>query len=171
MLAIGCYEPRPPRRRLQDVNLELESIIAAAGYTRHFTPAQHIRGQVCAEASKALPGLLWGWALGPVLLALLCWVRQRLLYRAMLREIGDAAARLREFEQVDMLAASGLDPSSDTRTRLLDLRKEAYDDVVQPLEPFVVVIILFAIPQIVGVTSGCQDESQAAFNQVGLTWD
>ena len=51
------------------------------------------------------------------------------------------------------------------QARLLELTRQAYDDVVKPLEMFVVVIFLFAAPQIVGITSGCKDQTQVAVTQ------
>ena len=119
---------------------------------------------------KALPGLLWGWALGPVTLAFLGWISQRVLYRRLLKEWADAAARNRDFDETDVMAVVGLDSTVGIRAQLLGLTKQAYDDVVEPLERYVVVIFLFVIPQAVGLTGACTMQTQAAYHQ-GWTGD
>ena len=149
---------------LSIASLEAE-VYAAEGKYGAFSTAQSAKFNQLFEAHKALPGLLWGWALGPVVLAFLSWIYQRVLYRELLNEWEDAKARHRIFEATDALAAIGLDPGSDTRARLLELTRQAYDEVVKPLELFVVVIFLFTIPQIIGLTPGCKDQTLAAFNQ------
>ena len=134
--------------RCRDLNLEIYDII----YT------DDPRLNQLWEAYYGLPGLLWGWALGPVALAFLFWVRQRFLYRTLIKQWDEATARNQAFDYADGL----LDPGSDTRARLLELRKQAYDELVQPLGPYVIAIFLFAIPQAVIVTDACVDETQAA---------
>ena len=49
-------------------------------------------------------------------------------------------------------ASIGLDPQLGTRARLLELQRLAYTDVAEPLEPYVLVIMLFAIPQVIGIS-------------------
>ena len=40
----------------------------------------------------------------------------------------------------DTMAALGLDGVSDTRGRLLELKRRGYQEVVRPLEPFIIVV-------------------------------
>ena len=155
--------------RCQDLGDDVASleaeVYAAEGRHGNFSTAQKTRHDQLFEAYEALPAQLWGWALGPVVLAFLSWIFQRLLHHEMVQGWEDAKARHRAFEQTDALAAIGLDPSSDTGAKLLELIKLAYDEVVQPLELFVVVIFLFTVPQIIGVTPGCKGQTQATFDQ------
>ena len=147
--------------RCRDVTLDLAAEVAVDGDRRSVIAADARHAEL-RQRLNALPGLLWGWALGPVTLAFLGWIGQRLLYRSLLKEWANAAARDQTFAETDMIAAVGLDPTVGIRAQLLELTKQAYDDVVEPLERFVVVIFLFAIPQVVGVTEACAEQTQAA---------
>ena len=145
-------------------DLELQQAggkIAAVDY--HYKAASASQLQAYREivrASVSLRGVLWGWALGPAALATLGWIYQRLLYRALLKDWARATARNDNFEEADAMVMIGLDPQSETRSKLLQLRKEAYDDVVKPLEPYIVVIILFMIPQAIAVSKECQVQTK-----------
>ena len=150
--------------RCHDVTLELAAEYAVDGDRRSVIDADATVSEI-HQRLKALPGLLWGWALGPVTLAFLGWIGQRVLYRSLLKEWADAAARNRAFDETDMMAAVGLDPIVGIRAQLLGLTKQAYDDVVKPLERYVVVIFLFAVPQVVGLTEACVEQTQVAFEQ------
>lgn len=99
------------------------------------------------------------------MLAFLTWIHQRVIYRQLVAECDEATAQNRAFDETDAMAAFGLDPTAGTRAKLLELRKQAHGDVVKPREPYVIVIFLFAIPQIVGVTERCDDQTQTAFGQ------
>ena len=48
-----------------------------------------------------------------------------------------------------------------TKRRMLNIVKEGYDELAHPLEPFVVVFIIFGIPACVMATDFCQNNSQA----------
>ena len=150
--------------RCRDVTLELAAEYAVDGDRKSGIEADARRAEL-HQRVKALPGLLWGWALGPVTLAFLGWIGQRVLYRSLLKEWADAAARNRAFDETDMMAAVGLDPNVGVRAQLLGLTKQAYADVVKPLERYVVVIFLFAVPQGVGLTEACVEQTQVAFEQ------
>ena len=150
--------------RCRDVTLDLAAEVAVDGDRRSVVAADARHAEL-RQRLNALPGLLWGWALGPVTLAFLGWIGQRVLYRSLLKEWADAAARNRAFDETDMMAAVGLDPNVGIRAQLLGLTKQAYADVVEPLERYVVVIFLFAVPQGVGLTEACVEQTQVAFEQ------
>ena len=70
--------------RCRDLTHELGKIYEAESATddgRHgrFTTAQNVRSGKLRESYHALPGLLSGLALGPVILAFLTWTYQRWL--------------------------------------------------------------------------------------------
>ena len=111
------------------------------------------------EAYDGLPGVLWGVALAPVGLALAGWGRQQWLAARYLRELAAADAATRALNAGDL----GLDRGVDTRARLREGLREAVAEVVAPLQPYVVVIFAFAIPQLVGVTAACQAQTRRAF--------
>ena len=143
--------------RCRDLELRQAALIAAADYTRTAMSVSRLQAyHELGRAHAGLRGVLWGWALGPAALATLGWVYQRLLYRELLKDWERATARHDDFEEADAMAMLGLDPQSETRSKLLALRKGAYADVVKPLEPYVVVIILFMIPQAIAVSKACQ---------------
>ena len=50
------------------------------------------------------------------------------------------------------LAENFMDPQQDVRGKLLELKREAYQAVVRPLEPYILVIILFIVPQAIAVS-------------------
>ena len=116
---------------------------------------------VLQRASNGLPGLLWGWALGPTVLATLGWVYQRWMYQKMMKEWEHAALEHAAFEKTDAMAMTGLDAQFDTRSKLLGLKKDAYVVVVKPLEPYVVAIIVFMIPQAIAISDACQTQTEA----------
>ena len=148
------------------LQLGFAAIVAAAGQKRrNVAPAENDQLYQLEQDINGLPGLLWGWALGPTVLAAMCWLYQRRLYRNMLREWDDADAQNRAVAGTHMSAFLGLDPQADTRTKLLELKKEAYVAVVKPLEPYVVVIILFVIPQAISVSSACQAQTEDGYTQ------
>ena len=95
---------------------------AIEGRYGKFSTAQNAQYSKLEEVFQTLPALLWGWALGPVVLAFLSWIFQRLLYRKLVQGWEDTNARNRAFEKTDGLAAFGLDPGSDSRVRLRQLR-------------------------------------------------
>ena len=149
--------------RCRDLNREMAAILADANYeasARNWPGAT--RYDQLLGAAADLPGVLWGWALAPVALALVCWAYQRVLYRALLKAWKGAAAQNTAFAASDLLAVIGLDPDSDTRARLLQLRRRGYEEVVKPLEPYVIIIFLFAMPQIVALSRACVDQTEAA---------
>jgi len=153
--------------RCRDLNRGMAAIIADVDYqvsASAWTGVTATRYNQLLGAAADLPGVLWGWALAPVALALVCWAYQRVLYRALLKAWKAAAAQNTAFEASDLLAVIGLDPSSDTRARLLQLRRRGYEEVVKPLEPYVIIIFLFAMPQIVAVLRACVDQTEAAVN-------
>ena len=140
---------------------ETASLVAANG-DRHpsawNSPADVARIDALNEASVGLPGVLWGVALAPVGLALVGWGRQQWLATRHLRELAaaDAAARARDVGDL------GLDRGVDTRARLREGLREAVAEVVAPLQPYVVVVFAFVIPQLVGVIPACQGQTTRA---------
>ena len=150
--------------------LGLQALIANNDQEEDRTPAEGDRATQLQKAVSALPGLFWGVALGPVAVALLCWIYQRLLYSEMVKAWRAAAARQQALDATSGLVRAGLDPSVRSRLVLLEVRKQAYAEVVRPLEPYISVIFLFSIPQIVGVTQRCQIQTSDAYSK-GLNGD
>ena len=151
--------------RCRHLELEQAALNAAHGdRTDNWTPAQTNQANQLEQTFWALPGLLWGWALGPVAVALLAWVYQRLLYAKMMKEWRGARARNQAFDATTGVVKAGLDTTVRSRSLLLELQKQAHNEVVKPLEPYVVVIFAFSVPQIVGVTRLCQTQTQDAYH-------
>lgn len=152
--------------RCRDINLELAAILATVdAKPKRLGEGQHERLLELQLEFSTLPGRLWGWALAPATFALLCWVYQRLLYHEMLGLWDEAKGRHVASEMTDALARIGFDPASDTRGKLLELKRRGYQEVVQPLEAFIIVIFLFAMPQIVGVTESCKRHTTTEFHK------
>ena len=150
----------------RDLELREAAIIAAVDYkVKALSASQHEELVKLDRAFNSLSGTLWGLALGPAALATLGWIYQRMLYRELLKDWKRAKDRNDDFEETDVMAMIGLDPHSEIRSKLLALKKEAYDDVVKPLKPYVVVIILFMVPQAIAVSKKCQVQTEDTLEQ------
>ena len=49
------------------------------------------------------------------------------------------------------------------RATLLQERKRGFEETVKPIEPFVLVVLLFTIPLVVASTSGCKEQTKRAW--------
>ena len=92
--------------RCRDLNLEYVSLRGQLTDTSRYVTAapgtasdsasdsasQHDRLDAVSQETDGLPGLLWGWALVPAVLAVLVWIQQRLRYHQLLRDWSSAAA-------------------------------------------------------------------------------
>lgn len=100
-------------------------------------------------------------------LAMLMWVYLRWTFRKLL---ADWWAHLNEAQvKWDRDLWSESDQSERARKlRVLTLAKEGYEDIAQPLEPFVFIFVAFGVPAIVMATDYCVENSNAS-NHAGST--
>lgn len=66
-------------------------------------------------------------------------------------------------DRMSALAIVGLDRGVDTRARLLELQRGAYQTVALPLEPYAAVFTFFVVPQIITVTPQCIEQSKQSY--------
>eukprot|EP00041_Stephanoeca_diplocostata_P029045 m.847356 g.847356 ORF g.847356 m.847356 type:complete len:427 (+) comp23484_c0_seq1:277-1557(+) len=107
---------------------------------------QHVSG---SEYDDLLTLLMRLW-LVPFGVSLAIWIQSRVLYHQLLthwnslfREASDRWDRDHHMGRVEV------------QMRLFQLRRAAYDEIAGPLEPYVVVFVLFVVPSIVMVTDYC----------------
>eukprot|EP00041_Stephanoeca_diplocostata_P014191 m.255486 g.255486 ORF g.255486 m.255486 type:complete len:398 (-) comp19616_c0_seq4:151-1344(-) len=92
--------------------------------------------------------------LAPFGVSLLLWLLSRFLYHKLLSDWNQ------DHKDAIHLWDADLDGVRVKRQmRLLDLRREAYNEIARPLEPYIAVFIVFAIPAIVMATDYCQNVS------------
>jgi hypothetical protein len=93
-------------------------------------------------------------------LAVLMWLVLRWMYGRALRALtAEDLATARE-EEVDTWAETRRSAWSAQR-EMLKARREAFNEVAKPLEPYVFVFVVFSVPALVMSTSFCQDHSGA----------
>lgn len=100
-----------------------------------------------------LATMIRAW-LAPFGVSLVLWMLSRMLYHRLLVEWQQdrTEATLKWDADLDGVRVK-------RQMRLLDLRREAYNEIARPLEPYIAVFILFAIPAIVMATDYCQNVS------------
>lgn len=99
--------------------------------------------------------VVWDVAVG---VAVLLWIVLRLLYRWMqscLRVQGDAAMHARA---EDVWAATRRS-AWESQLRLMEARSNAFAEIANPLEPYIGVFVIFAIPAVLMSTPYCQNNS------------
>lgn len=97
-----------------------------------------------------------------VFLALLLWIYQRVIYHKLLEAIEHAE---RDYEKVSENAI--FDRGIGLKSKLLEVQRQAYEEVAAPLEPYILVFIAFGIPQVISATSWCihnSEEDEAGFS-------
>jgi hypothetical protein len=95
-------------------------------------------------------------------LAIGLWIVLRVAHQRALRELRAEAASAAHAEAVDVWVDTRRS-AWEARRRLLEARREAFNDVVKPLELYIVVFVLFAAPAIVMSTTYCQNHSGASY--------
>eukprot|EP00041_Stephanoeca_diplocostata_P032955 m.1075231 g.1075231 ORF g.1075231 m.1075231 type:complete len:445 (+) comp24239_c0_seq1:280-1614(+) len=105
------------------------------------------------EVRHTLTVFLRAW-LFPLLLVVLLWVVARFSYHKLVRQWHGDFSEARVKWSRDFWEASD-QYQIDKQHRLLMLQKAVYDDLAAPLEPYVVVFLLFAIPAVVLSTDHC----------------
>eukprot|EP00035_Acanthoeca_spectabilis_P033031 m.21650 g.21650 ORF g.21650 m.21650 type:complete len:1167 (+) comp5717_c0_seq1:171-3671(+) len=98
---------------------------------------------------------VWNGFLG---LAVLMWIGLRLTYRDAQRSWRDHAQTLADAEEVDPWASTRRG-AWEAERRLASLQQRALDEVARPLEPFVLIFLLFGTPAVVMSTDYCQERS------------
>ena len=153
--------------RCRSMQEQMAALVAAYGDENFqgWNSTDVVRFQEVDEEFHHLPNVFWGWALVPEGVALVVWVYQQHLSRALQNEINAAAEKGWLRDSGDLVAVMGLDRGFATRAVLLDQCRTAIRDVVGPLQPFVLVIFAFAIPQVVGVSPECQSETERSFHR------
>ena len=101
-------------------------------------------------------------------MAVVLWVVLRVMYLYALRMLrtNDVAAAQAEAADVwaDTRRSAWL-----ARRRLLQARREAFNEVAKPLEPYIAVFVVFSIPAIVMSTAWCQAHSGATIANAATT--
>lgn len=155
----------------REVDLAIAKLFAENDYnSANFDTATRAKHFELDTEFSGLSGKLWGWALLIVGMATLCWIYQRLLYHELLMQWRHATAQHDAFAETDAAAIIGLDPTVSSKRKLLQLRKLAYDEVAKPLEPYILVILTFVIPQIIILTSWCKSQNETVY-YAGQTTD
>eukprot|EP00041_Stephanoeca_diplocostata_P007209 m.100236 g.100236 ORF g.100236 m.100236 type:complete len:223 (+) comp16780_c3_seq3:2-670(+) len=93
--------------------------------------------------------------LGPFALSLVLWVLSRVQYHALLRTWATEHAAAAAVWSRDLWAVSD-QVQVQRQERVLVLRREAFDAIARPLEPYVAVFVVFGIPAVVISTDFCQ---------------
>jgi hypothetical protein len=88
------------------------------------------------------------------------WIVLRALHHHALRALRTEAAATARAEENDEWADTRRS-AWEVRRRLLVARREAFDEVAKPLEPYIFVFVLFAAPAFVMSTTFCQSHSGA----------
>jgi serine/threonine protein kinase len=94
-------------------------------------------------------------------LAIGLWAVLRILHRHALQTLRTEAATAEQAEANDEWFDTRRS-AWKARRRLLEARREAFNEVAKPLEPYIAVFVLFATPAFVMSTSYCQSHSGAS---------
>lgn len=96
--------------------------------------------------------------LGPLLISIMLWLVSRYTYFQL------RVSWIREYQGAQDAWSRDLWSDQDkgvvaVRHTLFQLQKEAYKEIVKPLEPYVIVYVVFAIPAVVMTTDYCASRS------------
>ena len=98
-------------------------------------------------------------------IAIALWFVLRSMHRNVLRALRADMAAVLEAEAQDVWARTRRSDWDDRR-RLLLAQQEAFSEVAKPLEPYLLVFVVFAVPAFVMSTSFCQRHSGAQTQQL-----
>jgi hypothetical protein len=90
------------------------------------------------------------------------WLYLRVLFVRLLREWREHLA-VKEAEWNRDLWAPSQKAERDNKLRVLLMARDAHEEVAKPLDPYVFVFVLFAIPAAVMTTDYCADHSSAKY--------
>jgi hypothetical protein len=100
---------------------------------------------------------VWTCLLGTVVAM---WLYLRVIFVKLLREWREHLA-VKEAEWNRDLWAVSQKAERDNKLRVLLMARDAHEEVAKPLDPYVFVFVLFAIPAVVMTTDYCVDHSSA----------
>ena len=112
-----------------------------------------------SEYDHVLQSMLQMW-LGFLGLAIVMWIALRLTLRAKLSKWRVILAERQEEWSRDLWAPTQKNEVINRR-RIVDLMREGYEEVARPLEPYVLVFLLFGVPAVVMATDFCRNHSNA----------
>lgn len=151
VFAKWCFEMVPNGRRRVDLVTEVRTIFAYvdddAGNCYEALADERRFDELNLQYQNYTTHVLRMWFI-PLFASVILWVASRLLYHRLLSDWHQDLAAAQQAWESELWAAN-------TRNRLFNLRREAYKDVVKPLEPYVVVFVLFAVPAVVMSTDRC----------------
>ena len=144
---------------LNDASLAQSAVLASGNASSADLAAAQSAADAASKSANMVLGTLTQAWLGFFALALALWVYMRFgVVRSLEREWGDAHATAAEdwarnhWHEADR-------PVVAMKQRLLALQRQAFREVVAPLEPYVFVFLLFLPPAIVLATDWCSDHS------------
>eukprot|EP00041_Stephanoeca_diplocostata_P014036 m.252075 g.252075 ORF g.252075 m.252075 type:complete len:409 (+) comp19551_c0_seq1:262-1488(+) len=103
--------------------------------------------------------LIMRFWLCPMALLVGLWIISRYMYSNLLREWNSDLSEAEDVWARDLWSAQDQGVVS-LRRQLFHLRKQACEEIVKPLDPYVVVFVVFAIPGIVLTTDWCAAHSK-----------
>jgi hypothetical protein len=133
-------------------NDDLDDVTPSETASAMFTSERDAYDELVREMLVAWDGL--------VVLAVGLWIVLRMLYRHALRVLRTEEAAVALAETSDVWADTRRG-AWDARRRFLNARSDAFTEVAKPLEPYIVVFVLFAGPAFVMSTTFCQRHSGA----------
>jgi serine/threonine protein kinase len=134
-------------------NDDIDDIVPSVVATSKFQSARD-------EYDNLVSDMLVAWDV-LVGVAIAQWIVLRVLHHLALRALLTEAAEAAWAEESDEWADTRRGAWT-TRRRLLEARREAFNEVAKPLEPYIAVFVAFAAPAFVMSTSFCQNHSGAS---------
>eukprot|EP00035_Acanthoeca_spectabilis_P032332 m.18321 g.18321 ORF g.18321 m.18321 type:complete len:1119 (-) comp5301_c0_seq1:24-3380(-) len=113
-----------------------------------------------AEFNSLMQRMLQAW-LACSGVAVILWAILRIYFIRMVSEWQKQAVVLKHRQATDEWANTRRSTWAEAFT-LMEMQKKAYAAVARPLEPFVLLFLIFAIPATVMALDWCQDRSQAS---------
>jgi hypothetical protein len=109
--------------------------------------------------------VVWNILVG---VTVILWFVLRAMYHLALRALRVEAAASAHLEANDMWASTRRS-AWESRREVLLTRREAFSDMVKPLEPYIAVFVVFAVPAVIMSTTFCQHESRATTESTSST--
>eukprot|EP00041_Stephanoeca_diplocostata_P003303 m.33319 g.33319 ORF g.33319 m.33319 type:complete len:409 (-) comp14226_c0_seq1:534-1760(-) len=147
---------KPVSTRFDDFHQQLLTAIKDQNHSKQALLHSEMDSQI-EHAQRNLGGMLRVWLL-PLFVSMLLWITSRYLYhRLCVQWHLDYVQALKRWNRDHW--GQGDQCVVTVQSKLLHLRKEAYDEITKPLEPYIVVFAIFAIPAAVMSTDKCIHES------------
>eukprot|EP00038_Savillea_parva_P029806 m.73591 g.73591 ORF g.73591 m.73591 type:complete len:1221 (+) comp8848_c0_seq1:376-4038(+) len=109
--------------------------------------------------------LAWNVVVGVVIVL---WIVLRLIYHFALRELKALLQTVATAEGQDLWATTRRS-AWNARQQLVVTRRDVFAEVVTPMEPYIVLFIVFSVPAFVMSTSYCKDHSDATTMDGAMT--